>query len=603
VARKVRLTNNLQRVVRLRDPAPAPSPPPPPAPQPARGVAGTLWRLVREVPQNLRQLAGLAGMQDNDAILWDAGSGTWVAAPVQGGESGPAIVTSLDIDAGTVAVDCARGRLFRLELDANVTGFTFANLDPGEGVDLVIRIEQGDPARYISWPAAFVWPGREVQPVSVVPGSVDLLRLSNFGDPESWLASLQHDFGGRAIVGVPAYGVNRESYASEFVALGADGTVYWTILSGSLPAGLHIVQDGSDVMRVEGVPSGAAGAYIAVVRYTDQFGSYVDRALIFNIAPAPASLLHFDGTTGSTVLTDAAGPTWTVSGSGGSIQNDELLLAAGNWRNTNTGRARSTNAALTGTGSQALTVSFFAKTPAPADLQCLFILGGDSTTGGRVCGCFVYPDGRIGLYGTAVKNSQGMSEATAVVAPAGSYPFGEVVHVEVSLSALMGSSRTFRIFINGVKVRELTGSSATLNASGLTWGYGYYTAQRTHVGRIDEARVTVGAVVHTTDFTPPVVPSSFPQPIAALAITGSLPEGVAGVAYSSATAITIHGTATPFTVSVVEGALPAGWTATVNGTHVEVVGPGVVAGAYSFTLQVADAAARTVRLPLTVLVE
>src|SRR5690606_27565895 len=118
---------------------------------------------------------------------------------------------------------------------------------------------------------------------------------------------------------------------------------------------------------------------------------------------APVSLLHLDGADGSTTSTDLGSPTWTVSGAGGSIQNDETRLDGGAWSNTNTGRFRSTHASLTSIGTQALTVSFWAKTETPGDIQCLFMLGSDSGTDGRRLGCFVYADGRIGLYGTAVK--------------------------------------------------------------------------------------------------------------------------------------------------------------------------------------------------------
>lgn len=56
--------------------------------QPARpgsSAAATLWRLIREVPENLLQLAALAGMEDGDVIAWDGEDGRWRARAMPAG--------------------------------------------------------------------------------------------------------------------------------------------------------------------------------------------------------------------------------------------------------------------------------------------------------------------------------------------------------------------------------------------------------------------------------------------------------------------------------------------------------------------------------------
>src|SRR5690606_6518977 len=62
--RKIKLKDQLGRVVRIPSGAPAAPSPPAPAPgQPDRQSPGaTVWKLIREVPANLQKLAKLAGV-------------------------------------------------------------------------------------------------------------------------------------------------------------------------------------------------------------------------------------------------------------------------------------------------------------------------------------------------------------------------------------------------------------------------------------------------------------------------------------------------------------------------------------------------------------
>src|SRR5690606_33545467 len=183
--------------------------------------------------------------------------------------------------------------------------------------------------------------------------------------------------------------------------------------------------------------------------------------------------------------------------------------------------------------------------------------------------------------------------------------FDQAVHVEISMSAVVSGQRTFRIFINGEKKHEQTATGATLNASGLTWGYGYYTAQRTYLGRLDEIAITIGAVAHTDNFEPPLTPSNYPQTPAPLEVTGSLPPASSASPYASTTDITIYGAGAPYSVAVVSGgSLPSGWSAVVSGANVHVTGPaGTTPGTYNSILRVTDAASSpAVDLPLSLLV-
>jgi len=71
----------------------------------------------------------------------------------------------------------------------------------------------------------------------------------------------------------------------------------------------------------------------------------------------------------------------------------------------------------------------------------------------------------------------------------------------------------------------------------------------------------------------------------------------------SAAELRISGSSAPFSVAVTDGTLPTGWAAVVSDAQVQVSGPGVSAGDYTFTLTVTDSAANAVALPLTVVIE
>ena len=129
-------------------------------------------------------------------------------------------------------------------------------------------------------------------------------------------------------------------------------------------------------------------------------------------------------------------------------------------------------------------------------------------------------------------------------------------------------------------------------ASRLGYGDSYLNAN------LDEFRIIKGAAMSwDAPFDPPLTNSDYPQAAPVISVKGSLPAGTASVAYNSTTAITIEGTG-PFTVAVSSGALPSGWSAGVSGSNVTVSGPGVAAGIYTFTLEVANGSSNKARLPI-----
>ena len=92
---------------------------------------------------------------------------------------------------GSVAVNAGLGDYFTLELDGDVSGFTFSGLPgSGHGCTLAIKITQDSTPRTVGWPSSFRWAGGSAPAVSTGSGAVDLLIITTFDNGTTWQADL-----------------------------------------------------------------------------------------------------------------------------------------------------------------------------------------------------------------------------------------------------------------------------------------------------------------------------------------------------------------------------------------------------------------------------
>lgn len=204
-----------------------------------------------------------------------------------------------------------------------------------------------------------------------------------------------------------------------------------------------------------------------------------------------SSLLHFEGSNGSTTFTDQiAANTWTAHGSGViSTADKKFGTSSGNFPyNTLSPISTSDKASLQmGTGD--FTIEAWVNPQAPPNNFGVWYLKGVNTTGGL----------SIGTTPTTITvRRNGLSDVIATVSISG------WSHV-----AVVRASGVITIYLNGVSVK--TDSTAFNNndtdllyigsntSSGGNSAYSY-------VGYLDEFRITKGVARYTANFTPPTAP-------------------------------------------------------------------------------------------------
>lgn len=379
--------------------------------------------------------------------------------------------------------------------------------------------------------------------------------------------------------------VNLESYIAK---LTDDSPGLWSVLSGSLPNGLHL---NAETGVISGVANAANGYYTAVLRFTD--GATVSQREITIGVGTIACLMHFDGVDGGTTFTDATGRAWSRYGDARLSTSDKkfgsaslLLDGVGDYA-----VGADSNWVI---GTQDFDVSSFVKLVNASGTGNETIWskypGGVSSDVKRLQ--FVRrPGGQIGLTYQAWQGSNIAAISEGLVIP-NQWHFASAFRKSgvafAGIDGAYGSGNSDARFAGDLTVAGSAAIGRFINGAS---PYESYLN-----GQIDEFKLVIGARIHVDGYVPQA-PSDYPQPAPALTIRGSLPAGSAGVAYSNNTGIVISGAAT--SVAVTSGALPAGWAASLSGSNVVVSGPGMPAGDYTFTLTVTDAASRSASLPLT----
>lgn len=384
----------------------------------------------------------------------------------------------------------------------------------------------------------------------------------------------------------PGSTANLETYAGTLIADGATTPVSWSITAGALPSGLHLSPAEGGAGSIAGVADAAVGAYSVTVMARDAQGIAIEKSISINVTTARnvVSLLHMDGASGSRAFPDATGKTWIVNG------DSQITSANPPYGTESSGLFDGSGDSLSISNNDFaigdVDFTWQAKIRPSAATQTYHIIYDTRNTFGQQ-GMLVWMNNSRQL--RAWVNTSGgdvFTEPNAV-------PLNEWSDIEVTRSG-----GTVRLFLRGQMASGVQNGSGPLN-SGRAFVAQTQEGGNNFSGQIKDVRLISGAALHTNSYTP--IDGPLPNPALALpiAINGSLPQGTANTAYSSATDIAIKGSNTPFTCTVDSGALPAAWAVTVSGTAVTVAGAGVAAGDYTFTLKATDALGNSAKLPLT----
>ncbi len=325
------------------------------------------------------------------------------------------------------------------------------------------------------------------------------------------------------------------AYSSNLVAAGGVPPYTYSITAGSLPTGLSL---NPTTGAITGTPT-AAGSFTFTAQVVDSRGTAAgttSTSCTIVIAPAPPTLTcpAATGTVGvaySSALVASGGvPPYTYSITSGSLPTGLTL-------NPSTG-------AITGTPTAAGSFTFTA--------QVVDSRGTAAGTTSTSCTIVIAPAPPT-LTCPAATGTIGVAYSSALVASGGVPPY--------TYSITAGSLPT------GLSLNPTTGA---ITGTPTAIGSFTFTAQ------VVDSR---GTAAGTTTASCTIVIS--PPPIMLVCPTGT---GQVGVPYSSALVAT--GGVSPYTFSIISGALPAGLT--LNPSTGAITGTPTTAGTFNFTAQVVD---------------
>lgn len=198
----------------------------------------------------------------------------------------------------------------------------------------------------------------------------------------------------------------------------------------------------------------------------------------------PDSLLHFEGANNSTTFTDERGALWSVTG-GANISTAQAMFGSSSGYFSN----GYISATLTPFGTSDFCVEMFCRRDAASGNQVVF----DSRAEGTATG--------IGIYVNTSAYGQSLAVyGDEIIAAAGSIPNTTFTHIAVTREASV-----LRGFVAGSKVFE---AFHPVNLTNSVMSFGGNTYSQYFGGYLDEARITNGSAVYTSNFTPPAAPFS-----------------------------------------------------------------------------------------------
>ena len=274
-----------------------------------------------------------------------------------------------------------------------------------------------------------------------------------------------------------------------------------SVYSGTAPPGVTFSVSGSSVIASGNTTTN--GSYSWTLRVTSTDGQHADSAQSVTVAAGGdpywanvVALLHFDGTDGSTAITDEKGKTWTASG------NAQIDTAEKKF----------------GTGSVLLDGNLDYVSSADHD-------DFDFGSGDFTIECFISINAATGNYQTIAakdSNTLGRSFQFRIYSPLSAISFvyyntGTIVNGGFSFAtdtwyhvAVCRSANKTYLSVEGTILNPGgTASNVTMNNSTAAFSIGqdlYSGFPLNFNGHIDEFRVTKGVGRYTSDFTPPSAP-------------------------------------------------------------------------------------------------
>lgn len=212
------------------------------------------------------------------------------------------------------------------------------------------------------------------------------------------------------------------------------------------------------------------------------------------------ALLHFDGTNGSTTLTDQKSHTFTISGTG-ALSTTQSKFGGASFLCGSTSTNTCSSAASTDwdMGSGDFTTEGWAWNS--ANLSTIQMLVGNRTSGGSDRGPLIL------ISSATIRGFCGDSSGTIFgdTTLAGSVPSAAWFHW-----AYCRSGTSFRMFLNGTQVgTTATSSSSCGGGQALQIGYDAGTTGREWLGYLDDFRHTKGFARYTSNFSVPA--AAFPN--------------------------------------------------------------------------------------------
>ena len=208
-----------------------------------------------------------------------------------------------------------------------------------------------------------------------------------------------------------------------------------------------------------------------------------------------SSLLHFDGSTGSTTFLDQKGNTWTASGNAQiSTAQKKFGSSSGLWDGASdyisTAFATAFNIS---TGD--FTLESFVRPVLGGDRN----IGSQRDSGAEGWALEVRATGAIWLRAKI----NGVYSDTKITTATGLVSAGNWYHI-----ALTRNGNLFTIWLDGVSVATLTSAGTLDNNSGapLRIGRSQSSSEDDYSGYMDEFRLTKGVCRYTSTFTPPSAP-------------------------------------------------------------------------------------------------
>ena len=408
-----------------------------------------------------------------------------------------------------------------------------------------------------------------------------LLLTANRSGLDSWQQQIRLFSSGFVIEGVTVGTANLETYAATLRAVGAAEPVEWGVLAGALPIGLHLVPSAtSSTCLISGVANDAEGYYPVTIWARDANGSTAQHDFVLGVGTMLVCLPP-NGAVGSTAVIDSTARAWASSNM--QVVTD-TSMPGGKALRLNASQSYATTA-----HSDALkwwtadfTIEATVKNSSNHNAQEPLLIGAAE----RASATNYWSFGTAGGGKPTFYYWTGTQRYVASTMP---------VALNESHHLAMGfSDAQIRIRDNGAEVAKaaLAATPVSFNQS-LTLGR---INNIGHDGNVAGLRILRGIDKYKYGYLAPASISDYPQSPAAIAVSGSLPKGSSGSAYSSTANIRVSGAATDVTVS--SGTLPAGWSVTLSGAYVAVTGPAAAAGQHAFTLTVTNAAGVSASLPL-----